>query len=428
MAFKTGDFVKVEKDGVFFEGHVIPGEAGYVTLKMVGGGYVSGFLENEVKVTVLTSDAASAPPEAPKQVVRNTAKGAGIKISPSGKKITIITTGGTIASYVNQDTRTVKPSFTGEDLLLEVPELEGFADFKIRDVFHLLSENMKPSNWKELAQVIYDEIKSGADGIIVTHGTDTMTYSAAAAAYMIDTPVPIVFTGSQRSPDRPSSDNHMNLMCAARAAAGDIAEVLLVMHGSSSDDFCSVHRAVKARKMHTSRRDTFKSVNMFPIANMDYFTGELTFLSNYVNYAKRGENELKITPALEEKCAIVKFVPGADPAIFDFYVEKGYKGIVLEGVGLGHVSDDWIPSLKKAADKKIPVVITSQCINGSTALGTYETGLAMRESGVVDAVDQLTESVFVKLMWLLGQDLDYEKVKELIVTEMKGDMSSMIID
>ncbi|MBZ3935042.1 Glu-tRNA(Gln) amidotransferase subunit GatD [Methanimicrococcus blatticola] len=426
MAFKTGDFVKVEKDGAFFEGHVIPGEAGYITLKMVGGGYVAGFLESEVQVTLLPP--VAAPPEVPKQVVRNTAKGAGIKITPSGKKITIITTGGTIASYVNTETGTVQPTFTGEDLLLEVPELEGFADFKIRDVFSLLSENMKPENWKELAQVIHDEIKAGADGIIVTHGTDTMTYSAAAAAYMIETPVPIIFTGSQRSPDRPSSDNHMNLMCAARAAAGDIAEVLIVMHGSTSDDFCSLHRAVKARKMHTSRRDTFKSVNMFPIANMDYFTGELTFLSEFVDYSKRGENILKITPALEEKCAIVKFVPGADPSILNYYIDSGYKGIVLEGVGLGHVSDDWVPALQKAADKKIPVVVTSQCINGSTALGTYETGLAMRKAGVVEAVDQLTESVFVKLMWLLGQGLDYEKVKELISTEMKGDMSSMIID
>lgn len=426
MSFKTGDYVKVEKDGVFYEGYVIPGDAGYITLKMIGGGYVAGFLENDVQITVFPP--VTTPPEQPKHVVRNTAKGAGIKVRPSGKKITIITTGGTIATYLNPETGTVKPSFTGEDLLQEVPELEGFADFKIRDVFSLLSENIKPADWKELAQVIYDEIKAGADGIIVTHGTDTMTYSAAAAAYMIDTPVPIIFTGSQRSPDRPSSDNHMNLMCAARAAAADIAEVLIVMHGSMSDDYCSLHRAVKARKMHTSRRDTFKSVNMFPIANMDYFTGELTFLSDFVDYAKRGENELRITPVLEEKCAVIKFVPGADPAIFDYYLEKGYKGLVLEGVGLGHVSDDWVPFLQKAADKKVPVVVTSQCINGGTALGTYETGLAMRKAGVVEAIDQLTESVFVKLMWLLGQDPDYEKVKELISTEMKGDMSSMIID
>lgn len=426
MAFQTGDFVKVEKDGVFYEGHVIPGDAGYITLKMVGGGYIAGFLENDVQVTLLPP--VSTPPEAPKQVVRNTAKGAGIQIEPSGKKITVITTGGTIATYLNSDTRTVRPSFTGEDLLLEVPELEGFADFKVRDVFSLLSENMKPSHWKELAQVIYDEIKAGADGIIVTHGTDTMTYSAAAVAYMIETPVPIVFTGAQRSPDRPSSDNHMNLMCAARAAAGDIAEVLIVMHGSVSDDFCALHRAVKARKMHTSRRDAFKSVNMFPIAEMDYFTGALTFLSEFASCAKRGENALKITPVLEEKCAVVKFVPGADPGIFEYYIEKGYKGLILEGVGLGHVSEDWIASLQKAADKKIPVVVTSQCINGATALGTYETGLAMTEAGVVEAADQLTESVLVKLMWLLGQGFEYEKVKELISTEMKGDMSSMIID
>jgi len=426
MSFKTGDYVQVEKDGVFYEGHVIPGAAGYITLKMAGGGYVSGFLENEVQIKVMPPLPVLSEP--PKKVVRNAAKGAGIQIQPSGKKITIITTGGTIAVYLNQETGTVVPSFNGEDILLEVPELEGFADFKIRDVFHLFSENMKPKNWKELAQVIYDEIKAGADGIIVTHGTDTMAYSAAAVAYMIDTPVPIAFTGAQRSPDRPSSDNHMNLLCAARAAAGDIAEVLIVMHGSVSDDFCALHRAVKTRKMHTSRRDAFKSINMFPIANMDYFTGDLTFLSDFSNYAGRGKNALKITPVLEEKCAIVKFVPGADAAIFDYYVEKGYKGLVLEGVGLGHVSDDWIPSLKKAADKKIPVVVTSQGINGKTALGTYETGHAMKDAGVVEAGDQITEAVYIKLMWLLGQGFSYEKVKELISTEMKGDMSPMIID
>ena len=426
MSFKTGDFVKVEKDGVFYEGHVIPGDAGYITLKMVGGGYIAGFLEKEVQITLLSS--VSAPPEPPKQVVRNMAKAASIKVQPSGKKITIITTGGTIATYLNPDTRTIAPTFTGTDLLLEVPELEGFADFKIRDVFSLLSENLKPKHWKELAEVIYDEIENGADGIIVTHGTDTLTYSAAAAAYMIDTPVPIIFTGSQRSPDRPSSDNHMNLLCAARAAAGDIAEVLIVMHGSVSDEYCSLHRAVKARKMHTSRRDTFKSVNMFPIANMDYLTGELTFLSDFVDYEKRGDNNLQLMSDLEEKCAIVKFVPGADPSILDYYIDNGYKGIVLEGVGLGHVSDDWIPALQKAAAKKIPIVVTSQCIYGGTSLGTYETGLAMKAAGVVEAVDQLTESVFVKLMWLLGQNLDYEKVKEWIGIEMKGDMSSMIID
>lgn len=426
MSYQTGDFVKVERDGAFFEGHVISGDAGYITLKMVGGGYVAGFLENEVKVTVLPQ--SDNPFEPPKQVVRNTVKGLGIQMPPSGKKISVITTGGTIASYVNPESRTIRPSFSGEDLILEVPELEGFADFKIRDVFHLLSENLKPKHWIELANVIYEEIKAGADGIIITHGTDTMTYSAAAVAYMIDTPVPIVFTGSQKSPDRPSSDNHMNMICAARTAVGDIAEVLLVMHGTTSDNFCAIHRAVKARKMHTTRRDTFQSVNMSPIANMDYFTGKTTFVSDFVRYDKRGEKTLKITPALEEKCAIIKFFPGSDPQILEDYIKNGYRGIVLEGVGLGHVSDDWVPSLKKAAEQKIPVIVTSQCIRGRTSLNVYETGLAMKEAGAVDAVDQLTESVFVKLMWLLGQNLDYETVKEKIVTETKGDMSSMIIE
>jgi len=424
MSYQIGDFVKVEKDGTVFEGHAISGDVGYITLKMTGGGYVAGFLETDVKITVLKQNDAKTTAIAPKDAAKPSGKAAAKK----KQKITIVSAGGTIACSLNPETGAMSPQFSAADLLSEVPELETIADIQTRDVFQLLSENMKPSHWIMLAEAVYDEISKGADGIIITNGTDTMTYAAAALAYMIETPVPIVFTGAQRSPDRPSSDNHMNLLCAAHAAVSDIAEVLLVMHGSMSDTFCSVHRAVKTRKMHTSRRDTFKSVNMQPLASVDYKSGEWTVTSEYVPYTKRGEKKLSLKPELDSRCAIVKFVPGADPAILDYYSEKGCKGIVIEGVGLGHVSEEWISAIQKLTDQKIPVIVTSQCIYGATALNTYETGFKMKKAGVVEALDQLTESVYVKLMWLLGQGFDYEKVKELIVTEMKGDMSLMIID
>jgi glutamyl-tRNA(Gln) amidotransferase subunit D len=417
MSYHIGDFVKVEKDGAVFEGHVVLGDIGYITLKMTGGGYIAGFLENDVKVTILKeNDATPGVKPVPAKVSKQ----------KNSKKITIVSAGGTIACSINPATGTVSPRFSAADILTEVPELETIADIQTRDVFQLLSENMTPAHWTTLAEAVCDEIKKGADGIIVTNGTDTMAYVAAALAYMIETPVPIVFTGAQRSPDRPGSDNHMNLLCAAHTAVGDIAEVLLVMHGSMSDSFCAVHRAVKVRKMHTSRRDTFKSINMQPLAAVDYKSGALTLTSDYVPYTKRGEKKLALKPALESRCAIVKFVPGASPSIFDYYLEQGCKGIVIEGTGLGHVSGEWIAAIQKLTDHKIPVVVSSQCIYGSTAFNTYETGRKMAAAGAVEAFDQITESVYVKLMWLLGQGFGYEEIKELIVTEMKGDMSQLI--
>ena len=156
-------------------------------------------------------------------------------------------------------------------------------------------------------------------GVIVTHGTDTMMYTAAALSFMIETPVPIVLVGSQRSADRPSSDNAMNAICAALVAISDIAEVSVVMHGTTSDDFCEIHRGTKVRKMHTSRRDAFKSVNSLPIGVVDYNTREI---KTFIDYTRRGERPLKFKPGMEPKCALVKFTPGSGPEILDHYINS----------------------------------------------------------------------------------------------------------
>ena len=178
---------------------------------------------------------------------------------------------------------------------------------------------MDSESWQNLACAIVEEIEAGAEGVIVTHGTDTMMYTAAALSFMIETPVPIVLVGSQRSADRPSSDNAMNAICAALVAISEIAEVSVVMHGTTADDFCEIHRGTKVRKMHTSRRDAFKSLNSLPIGVVDYNTGEI---ETFMNYTRRGEKTLKFKPGMESKCALVKFTPGADPAVLDYYIER----------------------------------------------------------------------------------------------------------
>ena len=150
--------------------------------------------------------------------------------------LAIVSTGGTIASRIDYRTGSVTSQFNANDILTAIPELKEIANYRTVPLATILSENMTPAIWQELARAVYKEIQGGATGVIVTHGTDTMGYSAAALSFMIDTPVPVIFVGSQRSADRPSSDNAMNAVCAAAAATSDLGEVAVVMHATTSDD------------------------------------------------------------------------------------------------------------------------------------------------------------------------------------------------
>jgi glutamyl-tRNA(Gln) amidotransferase subunit D len=247
-----------------------------------------------------------------------------------------------------------------------------------------------------------------------------MMYTAAALSFMIETPVPIVLVGSQRSADRPSSDNAMNAICATLVAISDIAEVSVVMHGTTSDNFCEIHRGTKVRKMHTSRRDAFKSVNSLPIGVVDYNTGEI---KPFIDYARRGEVSLKFKPGMETKCALVKFTPGSDPEILDCYINGGYRGLVLEGTGLGHVSTKWIPMIRKAADAKMPVIVTSQCLSGRICNRVYDTGRDMLKAGAIEGEDTLPETALVKMMWVLGQTDEFDKAVEMLRENLSGEMT-----
>ncbi|MGB9929948.1 MAG: Glu-tRNA(Gln) amidotransferase subunit GatD, partial [Methanosarcina sp.] len=310
--------------------------------------------------------------------------------------------------------------FTADDILTAIPELKQIANFKGRVISSILSENMDTESWQNLARAIVEEIEAGADGIIVTHGTDTMMYTAAALSFMIETPVPIVLVGSQRSADRPSSDNAMNAICAALVAISDIAEVSVVMHGTTSDDICEIHRGTKVRKMHTSKRDAFKSINSLPIGVVDYKTREI---ATFIDYTKRGEKPLKFKPGIEPKCALVKFTPGSDPSILDLYINSGYKGLVLEGTGLGHVSTKWIPFIRKAVDAKMPVIIASQCINGRICDRVYDTGRDMLKAGAIEGEDTLPETALVKLMWVLGQTDEFDKAIDMLQADLSGEIT-----
>lgn len=405
------DRVQVEYKRIKYEGTLMPSQTGMIVLKMKNG-YNIGIRPDSASITLLEKK-----DEKKHQV---SVSGPCKKKTDKLPRISILSTGGTIASKIDYRTGAVTSQFNAEDILRAIPELEDIANYNCRMIYSILSENMRPSYWVELARAVHEEIKNGADGIIVTHGTDTMMYTAAALSFMIETPVPIVLVGSQRSADRPSSDNVMNAVCAAAVATGDIAEVCVVMHGSTSDDFCSIHRGTKVRKMHTSRRDAFQSINAKPIGRVDYPSREIKLFSDHV---KRGEKKLALHDKLEPKCALIKYAAGASSESLLFHSGSGYKGIVIEGTGLGHVSTEWVPIIKTTTDACIPVVMVSQCINGRVCDRVYDTGRDILKAGAIEGEDMLPEVALVKLMWALGQSSDIGKVKELIQTCISGEIT-----
>jgi glutamyl-tRNA(Gln) amidotransferase subunit D len=343
-----------------------------------------------------------------------------IEKNPNKHDISIISTGGTVASIIDYKTGAVHPAFTADDLLRANPELLEHANIKGKAIFNILSENMRPEYWVDVARSIADEINDGAYGVVAAHGTDTMHYTSAALSFILDTPVPVIVTGAQRSSDRPSSDAFLNLLNSITAAKSDIAEVMVCMHATENDNFGFLHRGTKVRKMHTSRRDTFRSINISPIAKVQ--NGNISILDKEVKYKKRYDGEVKLHDSLEPDVAFIKSYPGISGELIDYHVDKGYKGILLEGTGLGHCPEDIVPSLKRAKDNGIPVVMTSQCLYGMVNMHVYSTGRKLISAGVISAGDMLPETAYVKLIWALGQTDDVNEVEKIMQTNIAGEI------
>ncbi|HJJ50657.1 MAG TPA: Glu-tRNA(Gln) amidotransferase subunit GatD [Methanocorpusculum sp.] len=331
--------------------------------------------------------------------------------------LSIISTGGTIASTVDYRTGAVSSKFTAEDILRSIPELAGIARYHTLQPFQVLSENMNPAMWQVLARAIYDEILKGARGIIVTHGTDTLIYSAAAVSFMLSTPVPIIFVGAQRSADRPSSDNAMNAICSAKAAVSNLGEVAICMHANESDTTCALHRATRVRKNHTSRRDAFQSIGREPVGWVEYPEGKIVLAKDAI---VRNTNELRLADNIDSNCGLLHYYPGMDPKIFDAF--KGYKGLVIAGTGLGHVGTNCIESIAGLTASGTTVVMTSQCHAGNVCDRVYETGRDLLNAGVIEGGCMLPEVALVKLMWVLGNATRKEDIRRLMQTNLKGEL------
>lgn len=400
-SFSAGDRVICRYGGEPQEGTYITERDGKAVIKL-DSGYNIGIPDTECELLERWSP---APPP-------------GVIISQDENLplLSILSTGGTIASRIDYRTGAVTSQFDASDILRAIPGLSTIAQYRTRKLYTLLSENMTPSIWQELARAVYDEIVAGAKGIIVTHGTDTMAYSAAAVTFMVDSPVPVLFVGSQRSADRPSSDNAMNAVCSASAAVSPLGEVAVVMHDSTSDDRCAIHRGTRVRKMHTSRRDAFRSIGIPPLGYVEYPSLEVKLSPHAV---MRREKEPSLSDSLEENCGLVYSYPGMTADIIEAY--RGYRGLAIAGTGLGHVNTGLIATIKSLIDGGTLVVMTSQCLHGRVCDRVYDTGRDLLRAGVVEGGDMLPEVALVKLMCVLGNVPDNEKAAAMMEMDLKGE-------
>ncbi|MEM4397417.1 MAG: Glu-tRNA(Gln) amidotransferase subunit GatD [Candidatus Woesearchaeota archaeon] len=345
--------------------------------------------------------------------------------------VSILSTGGTISSKVDYRTGGVYADYSAEDFIKMMPELKDIANIKAKKVLSLMSEDMLPKDWIKISKFISKEIESGVDGIVITHGTDTMHFTSAALSFFFEKiNIPIILTGSQRSIDRGSTDAFLNLICAVKAAAeSDIAEVMICMHGTINDDFCLLNRGTKVRKMHTSRRDAFRPINDLPIAKVYYDKIEV-INENYNKANRNNKKEYLLKANFEENIALIYVYPGLNPNIIDFYLKNNVKGIVIAATALGHVNT-WtdkslLPNIKKCYEKKIPVFITSQTLYGSVNPYVYTNLRKLSIEGkAIYLKDILPETAYVKLGWILSQvkDNDYEKIKNMMLTNYKGEFN-----
>jgi glutamyl-tRNA(Gln) amidotransferase subunit D len=334
---------------------------------------------------------------------------------PKKPNVTLLGTGGTIASRLDYRTGAVIPAFTPGELYGAVPELADICNLKTIKLFGVFSENMGPEQYIATAKAIGQEIEAGVKGIVIGHGTDTMHHTAAILSFMVqNTPVPIVLVGSQRSSDRPSSDAALNLINSVRTAAhSDIAEVMVCMFGPTSDQYCLLHRGTRVRKMHSSYRSTFRTIGGIPIGAASPTEFNL-FTENYKR--RRKDTNVKIDTAFNEKVAIVYYYPNMKPDMIESLIDNGYQGIVIAGTGLGHVNKPLYPSLKKAVEKGITVVMTVQTLWGYVQMYVYDTGRDLMDLGIIPCDNMLPEVAYMKLCWVLGHTTDQKKVKEMMLT------------
>ncbi len=423
---EPGDVVEVEGPGVpRLRGVLMPryalAEKPVIVVKLPNGYNVGVRVRDGLKVRVVEKrgyaerrGGAPAPLAEPPEALPR-------------ERVMIIGTGGTIASRIDYETGAVYPSLEAEEIVQAVPEVLRYARIESKVLFQVFSENMTPKHWEALAAEVARALESGYDGVVVAHGTDTMGYTAAALSFAFHRglPAPVALVGAQRSSDRPSSDAAFNLTAAVLVASrAPFAEVVAVMHGETGDTYALAHRGTRVRKMHSSRRDAFQSINTLPLARVWPWEGRIELVSRPVR--RRGEADVVLDNGFDDRVALIKHYPGMNGELIDLLVDKGYHGIVVEGTGFGHVSDGAIEAIKRATEAGVPVVVATQTVFGRVNLNVYSQGRRMLAAGAIPADDMLAETAYVKLSWVLARTRDPREVRRLMQTPLAGEVGERL--
>ena len=398
--FQPGDLISLKTKSKEWQGHALESHDPEIILLKLKSGYNIGIRESEIlSATVIKKHSPLS---------KNTKEEAKNSSLPT---VAIIITGGTISSRLDSKSGAVI-STDKKEILNIAPELKKICNPEIIVPFTKWSENMSHKDWKILAETCESLLNDKAiSGIIITHGTDFLHYTSAALSYFIQNlNKPIALTYSQRSIDRASTDAHLNLICAAKYATSDIAEIALIGHENTNDIYCLAMPGKSVRKMHTSKRDAFQIINDTPIARISKNSFEILKTFN-----ARSASTPKIDTTFQEKVASIKITPGQNPSIIDFYKQQGYKGLVLEVTGIGQVPGksakyNWLPKIKKAISQGMLIVATPQTIGGTLNPNVYSAGRDLQKTGII-FLNETTETALIKLGWVLGHRQWNKRIK-----------------
>ncbi len=328
------------------------------------------------------------------------------------KKVLILATGGTISS--KEGSEGMAPQTAPKELLGTLQELRRHYDISYRVILNLDSSNIQSEEWQLIAEEIYKALPH-YDGIVITHGTDTMAYTASMLTFMIQNPEkPIVLTGSQIPISHPLSDARSNLATALAAIDHNVIGVSIAFNHK----LMSGCRAVKVRTMGF---DAFESVNSPDVGEI--FADGVHLLSTRL----RAEGlPCVLRTKVSNEVFLLKLIPGTNPQVLDSLYETGYKGLVVESFGAGgmhFLRRDLSGKLRELVEKGVSVVVSSQCLYEKSDLSLYEVGRRVLKTGAIQALDMTTEAAVTKLMWALGQTSDPEEVKKIFATNYAGEIS-----